>query len=159
MDQFADLLGGALGGHVVEHGPPELDAVLVGPQLCGVDDRRGGRRVDELSDPGVGQHLLCRVSALGVPVQQVGDQVLGLAGNRVPHRLAKSEGTGLDRLQDLLVVVAVEGRVARQHHEQDHPQTPDIALLVVGAREDLGGHVVAGTSLRGHLALRTDGLR
>ena len=48
----------------------------------------------------------------------------------------------LDHLKDLPVVVAVEGRHPRKQNVQNHAHRPDVAALIVVARQDLGRDVV-----------------
>lgn len=71
---------------------------------------------------------------LGVAIEQLADEVLGFFGN-FP---VKGDGGGEDLAADLGVVVAIEGRVAKNHLVHQHPERPVVrAAIVTRALQDL----------------------
>lgn len=67
-----------------------------------------------LLHPGVLHHLLRGVTLVDVHLQHVLDERLGLIRDHGPLRRVERVLAALHGLTDLLVVVAVEGRVAAQ---------------------------------------------
>lgn len=102
----------------------------------------GIRVVGVVQDPRVLQRLPSTDPFAGVELEQFGDQVFCVCADEFPDPLLHDEGPGLDFGEDLLVGPAVEGRLSRQHDEEDHAAGPDVALVVVVLFEDLRGYVV-----------------
>lgn len=55
----------------------------------------------------------------------------------------KIQFSSFDVGQDLFIGAPVDWGLSSDQHEQDYPQTPDIAAFVIGSLEDLGRHVVS----------------
>lgn len=94
------------------------------------------------ADPGIVEDLPDRRPLLEVLLQHPGDQAFGLAGARLPDGVGEVERLVEDLVDDGVVLLADEGRVARQQHEEQDAQRPDVALAVVELVDDLGRDVV-----------------
>ena len=94
------------------------------------------------ADPGVGQNLADGEALLEVLLEHPGDELLGLIGARLPDGAGEVERLVEDLVDDGLVLLADEGRVARQQHEEEDAQRPDVALAVVELVDHLGRDVV-----------------
>mmetsp|Transcript_28080 Transcript_28080/g.61462 ORF Transcript_28080/g.61462 Transcript_28080/m.61462 type:complete len:467 (-) Transcript_28080:1542-2942(-) len=92
------------------------EGALLG-QLDGL--QRGG-------EPGVLQGLPRAQPLLGVPHQELGDEVLGGVGHRLPHGLLEVEGDGHDAVEDALGGGGQEGVVAPQQHIEHHARAPHV---------------------------------
>ena len=73
------------------------------------------------------------------------DKVFGLIRNIIPSVSIEAVFTLLDPLDDLLVCIAVEGRLTREKDVKDDTYAPHIALLTIGASNYLRSHIVRGT--------------
>ena len=111
----------------------------------GLEDR--GRQLARARHEGVGEELLEGAARDGVTLQQDLQHLEALAGDgdvaREPERLP------LDVLQQLAVVPAGEGRLAREHLEEHGADAPQVGLGVVALeRQDLGRHVERASAER-----------
>ena len=100
-----------------------------------------GGLMDVVPHPGVLQSLSGSHAPLR-PRDELVDQVLGLIGDVVPLLAIVVKDAARDHLQDFLVIVAVEGRVAAQQDVQHAAGRPHIARHVVVAGQDFGRDVV-----------------
>lgn len=87
------------------------------------------------------------------------NEVLSLIRNLLPLRSLHRELSLLDALHDCLVSWAIKGRLAREKDVQDHTNAPDIALLAVGAHDDLRGNIVGSAEDAVHGVLVIDPAR
>ena len=83
-------------------------------------------------EQGLAARAPCRVQ-----IEHHGDELLGVVRNPVPNLVVEIEVAVLDLVQDFGALLRVEGRHPAQDEVQKHPARPDIALLVVGAFQDL----------------------
>mmetsp|Transcript_53085 Transcript_53085/g.158203 ORF Transcript_53085/g.158203 Transcript_53085/m.158203 type:complete len:310 (+) Transcript_53085:675-1604(+) len=88
------------------------------------------------------QRLLCRVAVTRVHLEEHADQVLGVLRDVLPVRRVEGKVAEPDLRQDVGVRLAVEGRVTAEHDVHDDTATPEVAHVVVLAREHLRCHVV-----------------
>jgi len=95
-------------------------------------------------EPAVLKALLCGNPTSRVLLQHLSDQILGGIRDLVPVCGVKSKWLLQHIAENLLVVIALERRVAAQEYEEDDTEGPDIAGLVVVALEHLGCNVVWG---------------
>lgn len=94
------------------------------------------------ADPWVIQDFADRHSLLKVLLQHPGDQMFGLVGARLPDGVGEVEGLVEYLVNDGVVLLTDERRVARQQHEQEDAQGPDVALAIVELVYHLGSDVV-----------------
>ena len=94
------------------------------------------------AEPGVAQDLPDRGPLFEVLFQHAGDELLGLGGAGVPDGVGEVEGLVEYLVDDGVVLLADEGRVAGEEDEEEDAQRPDVALAVVEAVDDLRGNVV-----------------
>jgi hypothetical protein len=86
------------------------------------------------------------------------NEVLGLS-RYVFELIAHGVLTRLHILDDLLVIIPVEGRSPTEQDVQYHSDAPHIALLIILAIQHLGSNVVGSPICLGHLLLRVELLR
>jgi len=82
-------------------------------------------------DPGVLKSILCRNSTGRVKSEHFSDEVLGFRRNLIPLGLLESKLSSENIFNDLLVVLAVERRVAAEEDVENYSRAPDVALLIV----------------------------
>lgn len=102
--------------------------------------------------------LLSGEALIGLTIQQLRDQVLGLVGDIFPDGVRETELTFKDVVNDLFVLLATKGRLAGQHDEQDNAHGPVVTLGGVTALEHLRCDVVGCTIGRIHHLVLTDAL-
>ena len=85
--------------------------------------------------------------------QEMPDEILGLGSDLLPDGIRKGE-LGLD---EEVEAAALEGQVTREQLEEQDTHAPEIDLVVValavvvlGAVEDLGAHPAGGAAEAGH---------
>ena len=152
----------------------ELGDTLEHSNLVGVE--KGGVvacmvRVNVIaSEPGVLEALLGANSGSRVLVQHLAHQVFCGVRDSVPVCWVERQGlfqhiaedlhkcsydpqgiSKLKKLQDFLVVIAFEGRVAAKENKEDDTETPHIAALVIVALEDLRCDIVRSAHHSVHL--------
>lgn len=74
--------------------------------------------------------------------EHVKDEILSLGGHLIPHVALKLKLTLPDLLDNLLISLAIEGRLTAEEDVKDDTNTPDVTLLRVGAFDDLRCEVV-----------------
>mmetsp|Transcript_32051 Transcript_32051/g.57480 ORF Transcript_32051/g.57480 Transcript_32051/m.57480 type:complete len:300 (-) Transcript_32051:151-1050(-) len=84
-----------------------------------------------------------------MPYQHGLDQVLRVLRHVLPISRTEVIASCSYFVQHLCIRVAVEGRVAAQHHVHDDATAPDVGLLVVLAGQNLRSHVVWSSSFGG----------
>mmetsp|Transcript_29969 Transcript_29969/g.77035 ORF Transcript_29969/g.77035 Transcript_29969/m.77035 type:complete len:240 (-) Transcript_29969:284-1003(-) len=119
---------------------------------------RGHTVVRTLRDPGVLQGV-ARIQPLGhVQLHERLHEILRVFGHMGKPVVLEAVLARLDPFYSLVLVVARERGLAGQHHVADHPQTPDVHLVGVLAREDLRGHVLQAPARPMHESLTVPGL-
>mmetsp|Transcript_13014 Transcript_13014/g.35714 ORF Transcript_13014/g.35714 Transcript_13014/m.35714 type:complete len:332 (-) Transcript_13014:1037-2032(-) len=101
-------------------------------------------------EPGICERCLCRGPAGDIGREHVVDHCLGIGGDFVPIGGREFEVPPLDLLEDGLVIVTVEGRIATKQDVQDDTNAPNVALLVVLSPQHLRCHVVRRPDAGGH---------
>ena len=99
--------------------------------------------------PSVLEGLTCSLAPLR-SADQLADEVLRLRCNIVPLLSIVVENATCDHLQDLLIVVTVEGRVSAEQNVKHAACRPHVAGDVVVAGEHLRGDVVGCACARLH---------
>ena len=84
------------------------------------------------------------------PCDQLADKILRLSGDVVPLLTIVVEDTASNHLQDLLIVVTVEGRVPAEQNVEHAASGPHIAADIVVASEHLRRNVIWRASTRLH---------
>lgn len=77
--------------------------------------------------------------------KQVIDEVLGLSTNGFPGLVVVVIRAVEDAVEDIIVVLALERRLARQHDEHDHAHAPIVAQGRVTSLQHLRSNVIRGT--------------
>lgn len=114
----------------------------------------------KIPDPPVLECFFC-CQSLRWLADKLLDQVLGVVGHFIPLFTVEVEFSLLDHLENLLVVVTVEGWISAKKDVKHAPGGPHITRDVVASFKDLGRDVVWGTSSGLHLlqgALAADDL-
>ena len=89
---------------------------------------------------------LLRADSLSrVLLEHLAHEVLGRVRDSVPVGGVESEWLLEDISEDLLVVIAFEGRVSAEEDKENDAETPDIAGLVIVAFEHFWGDIVRST--------------
>ena len=84
------------------------------------------------------------------------NKVLGLIRNIIPSVSVEVVFTLLDPLDNLLVCISVEGWLTRKKDVKDDTNAPNIALLTIGALNNLRSYIVRGTEDAVHSMLVID---
>eukprot|EP00955_Chlamydomonas_euryale_P101767 365370-Chlamydomonas_euryale.AAC.16 len=98
--------------------------------------------------------LRCCRATLGVALKHAAHAVLGGLGDLGPRVRLEVERLADDRLEDLLLSVAVERREAAQQDVENDAARPDVRLLAVRAAQHWTGEERAGTGDKGRGHLR-----
>jgi len=101
------------------------------------------------SQPSVLKSLVSCEASLR-PCDQLADKILRLSGNVVPLLTIVVEDTAGDHLQDLLIIVTVEGWVPAEQNVEHAAGGPHIAADVVVSGEHLGRNVIWRACTRLH---------
>ena len=80
------------------------------------------------------QRLVDRETLRRVHNDQLGDQILRLRGDSLPHRALEADFRAHDLLGERF---GIERQASRQHDEQQHAQTPHIDGFSVGGCESV----------------------
>mmetsp|Transcript_21423 Transcript_21423/g.35849 ORF Transcript_21423/g.35849 Transcript_21423/m.35849 type:complete len:306 (-) Transcript_21423:419-1336(-) len=100
--------------------------------------------------PRVCQRLVRSQSRSRVHIQQCSDEILGAVRDGAPVLLVEGEFSALNGLEQLLLVVIVEGRIATKQNVQNHAKGPHIHLRTVEfILQNLGRYVAGRTALFG----------
>mmetsp|Transcript_27953 Transcript_27953/g.74771 ORF Transcript_27953/g.74771 Transcript_27953/m.74771 type:complete len:281 (-) Transcript_27953:178-1020(-) len=92
--------------------------------------------------------LLGSIPVLRIHLEETPDEAFGVFRHVLPIGCVEGEVPKPDLGQHLRIRVAEEGRVAAEQHKHYDPAAPQIAHVVVLAREHLRRHVVGRASLR-----------
>jgi len=104
-------------------------------------------------EPLVFQALGSRRTEALVEGQHLGDEILGKRGDIIPDLIAEAELTRKDLVEQLVLCLCIEGKVATEKHVQDDTDRPDIAKIVVDALlKNLRSHVRRAAAASGHSA-------
>ncbi len=115
---------------------------MVGPGLELIEiELQGDVLLLDFLEPWVFENL-CRGKAEMRLCDHLSDEMLGLLRDVHPFRTIKVEVSLPDTVENLLIVVTEERRIPTQQDIQDNTSGPDIARLVVGPCENLGGDVI-----------------
>jgi hypothetical protein len=101
-------------------------------------------------------HLCRREALVGVDDEDLADEVLGGGGDDVPLLRVHGELARADLVEEGVLVLVGEGRVAAEEDVEDDAQRPDVALgAVLGVgRDHLGRNVAGRPARRAHHLVR-----
>ena len=92
-------------------------------------------------DPPVVEGFVGLVAVLDLPRPELLDEIFDVVRSRFEGRVFEVELARGHSLEDLHVVLAVEGRSSADENVEDHSERPVVALLGVVAFEHLWGDV------------------
>mmetsp|Transcript_104098 Transcript_104098/g.301150 ORF Transcript_104098/g.301150 Transcript_104098/m.301150 type:complete len:263 (+) Transcript_104098:234-1022(+) len=93
------------------------------------------------------QGLLSGAPVRRIHLQHHTDQILRIFRDALPIRVVEGVGARADLRQDLRIGVTEKGRIPAKHHVGDDAETPNVAHVIVLARQNLRRDVVRSAGL------------